>query len=196
MHGNGRAALRYTKSLCNAISIFKSGWTRHTHTLHFDRNCQCNCKWLLTKRLRSPLLCVQTSRDLCIFGCIYISVRVFWHVIYEWTIELTVIDAHDEWKHKNCAEERPNANEIQKKIPKTCIKTCISLDNFIFLIALPEWQSSFTEMINISQLSFATIWMRQNWKMSVGLWSLEKNCFFLRFQLKTSHQFILWILIS
>lgn len=46
---------------------------------------------MVVNETQSPLLCVQTLRDLCIFGCTYRC--MFWRVIYEWTIELTVIDA-------------------------------------------------------------------------------------------------------
>lgn len=53
----------------------------------FRYEYQCNVNGHIYK-MYSPHLCMQTSCDLCIFGYI-----VFWHVIYGWTMELTVIDA-------------------------------------------------------------------------------------------------------
>lgn len=185
MHENGRPTLRYTISLDgNAIAIFKSHRTR---SVHFDRDCQCNCKWLLTKRLRSPLLCVQTSRDLCIFGGIYISVRVFWHVIYEWTIELTVIDAHDEWKHKNMPkrnrELKPASKreweEKQKKYLEHVLKRAFCLTISFFFLHYSRvtvkfyWNDKYCEFI--AQLSFATIWMRQHEKWALVYGHFKKK---------------------
>lgn len=70
-------------------------WQCHLHiqiilsgslSLPFDLNV--SVLWKLAFTNRSRLFCIQTSCDLWLFGYI-----VFWRVIYEWTMVLTVIDA-------------------------------------------------------------------------------------------------------